>query len=314
MFANVTRFTIFLSIFVAILSLWDHPYLTYIKQYVVFIHELCHAIATLLTGGEVKNIQIHSNESGETIATVPGGNWSFLFIVSAGYVGTALLGGFLLFKGIKGEASRVTLILFALVVLILSIQYTKNSSLAYNIGFYSSIFLIGVSFLGKTISSIVLVFLGTSLSIYSIYDLSDFMENVHNTDAGILAYYLTGLNPENVERIPPSVVFLGHLIGIAWSLISIYLIYNFILKSFRSSYPVESEPNASLSGDSIDDNYNPPNENPLATGMFPGEITPEVLEWFLSKGLDLHGNPIQGPFNINYQEKIDGISPNSEMS
>jgi hypothetical protein len=41
--------------------------------------------------------------------------------------------------------------------------------------------------------------------------------------------------------------------------------------------------------------------------MFPGELTPEVIDWFLSKGLDLNGRPLSG-------ELVDGNQKDSEMS
>jgi hypothetical protein len=55
------------------------------------IHEFCHAIIALATGGSVQYIKVFTNGSGVT--PVSGG--SLLLIASAGYVGSAISGGWL---------------------------------------------------------------------------------------------------------------------------------------------------------------------------------------------------------------------------
>jgi hypothetical protein len=55
------------------------------------IHEFCHAIIALGTGGSVQYIKVFTNGSGVT--PVSGGN--LLLIASAGYVGSAISGGWL---------------------------------------------------------------------------------------------------------------------------------------------------------------------------------------------------------------------------
>jgi len=56
------------------------------------IHELCHAITAVGTGGSVDYIAVFADGSGVT--PVAGG--SMLFTASAGYVGAALVGGLLI--------------------------------------------------------------------------------------------------------------------------------------------------------------------------------------------------------------------------
>ncbi|EMO74048.1 peptidase M50B-like domain protein [Leptospira kirschneri str. 200801925] len=63
------RLTIFISIALTLFSFWDHHLVGYLKDFIVFIHEIGHAIAALLTGGSVHTIELHGNESGETIAS-----------------------------------------------------------------------------------------------------------------------------------------------------------------------------------------------------------------------------------------------------
>jgi hypothetical protein len=59
---------------------------------VTMVHELSHGLAALLTGGRFINFTIDTNTSG--LATTADG-WR-LFVIPAGYVGTALIGGLLL--------------------------------------------------------------------------------------------------------------------------------------------------------------------------------------------------------------------------
>ncbi|MCC5816004.1 MAG: M50 family metallopeptidase [Leptospira sp.] len=310
MSGRALQFTIFLSILLSLISFWDHPILSYTKEFVVLVHEICHAVAALITGGDVKNIVIHGNESGETIAIPPNVKGAFLFIVSAGYLGTAFIGGILLYKGFQGENTKTTLILFGIVVFFITMKYSKAGDLTYNIGIAWSVGILVSAFLGKRIASLILVFLGTSISLYSIYDLSDFSNQVQQTDAGILAYHLTGYNPNSGDSIPPSVMILGHLIAITWSLISIGTIYNFLIRSIHHAHGGQEVHTYPTEGQMREFGGFGDFANPETQQMFPGELTPEVIDWFLSKGLDLNGNPLE---DMN-RELVDGIQKDSEMS
>jgi hypothetical protein len=57
-----------------------------------FVHEWCHALVAIATGGQVERLQINADFSGETLIA---GGWS-LFVYSAGYVGAAIAGALLL--------------------------------------------------------------------------------------------------------------------------------------------------------------------------------------------------------------------------
>jgi hypothetical protein len=291
-------FTIFLAIVLSFISFWDHPLLNYTKEFVVLVHEICHAIAALLTGGEVRNITIHGDQSGHTIAIPSTLKGSFLFVVSAGYLGTALLGGILLYRGVTGVNTKSTLILFGIIVFLITMKYANVGNFTYTVGIAWSVGIIFVSFLGRQISSIFLVFLGTTFSLYSIYDLSDFTSSIHQTDAGILAYWLTGYNFQQHNAPPKSVLILGYLIAIAWSAIGIGFIYTFVMRGFFHPSEEHYEPFARDSDQMVPGEF---------SDMFPGELTPEVIDWFLSKGLDLNGRPLPG-------ELVDGNQKDSEMS
>ena len=62
------------------------------KLFGTFVHEWCHALVAITTGGDVTKLQIHNDLSGETYTR---GGW-MLLIASAGYVGAAVSGALLL--------------------------------------------------------------------------------------------------------------------------------------------------------------------------------------------------------------------------
>jgi hypothetical protein len=62
------------------------------KLFGTFVHEWCHALVAIATGGSVVQLQINGDLSGETFTR---GGWP-LFIASAGYTGAAIAGALLL--------------------------------------------------------------------------------------------------------------------------------------------------------------------------------------------------------------------------
>ncbi|PJZ71043.1 peptidase M50 [Leptospira perolatii] len=287
------RFALILSIVATLMSYWNHGWVSYLKDLVVLIHEAGHAIATLLTGGSVQTIELQNDESGQTTASLLDGKGPFVFVVSAGYLGCCLVGGLLLNRGFKGRLVKTSLLILGSAILLLTLKYTTSGGLAHRTGLGWGLFIFVSSFLPFGWNRIVTVFLGTSITLYSLYDLLDFTENVHHTDAGILAYWATGADPKLSP--PKSVLFLGYLIALLWSFFSVSIVF---LSLKRAVLPSERDPSPE-----------PLLEEPIL-GMgsvdspFPGEVTPEVMDWFLSRGLDLNGNPLQDQFRDF--EKLDG--------
>src|SRR4051812_29864841 len=77
---------------VVALVFWSTPLLVPFRLFVTVVHELGHAVATVLTGGQVTGIEISPGGGGLTL--VRGGN--FFVSVSAGYLGSSLFGAALL--------------------------------------------------------------------------------------------------------------------------------------------------------------------------------------------------------------------------
>lgn len=108
--------------FIAVWVLWDTPVVYPIKIFVVCLHELGHALAALLTGGQVVSIQIFPEEGGVTLTQ---GGWPFV-ILSAGYLGSLLAGGVLLYLSSRRRWGRGLMVGLAVLVALSTLFFFRN--------------------------------------------------------------------------------------------------------------------------------------------------------------------------------------------
>lgn len=209
---------------IIVLLFWDKNYLinnniyiiiqhflcdlfTPLKLYTTAIHEGWHALTTLLTGGEIREINLDLNGSGHVIST--GGN-NFI-IIPAGYIGSALTGALLIISVRIQIITKLLLLIISTSILYLNFIYINNYfSLAFISSIIMSIIIIYLIF--KTDSaSYLAIFLGTILAIDSFGDIKKIVFQIpYQTDAGILAKYL-------------KMEFLSIPIAIAFSIICMYI-------------------------------------------------------------------------------------------
>ena len=112
--------TIFL-VFLPFAQIITYPFLIFST----FIHETAHAIAALLTGGQVESLIVRTDGSGLTSTR---GGLRF-FVSSAGYIGTTLFGALLLILSHKERNVRPVLAgaaLFVLIITALFVGHTNN--------------------------------------------------------------------------------------------------------------------------------------------------------------------------------------------
>jgi hypothetical protein len=91
---------------------WD-TWLTWpIQLLVVFVHECGHALAAVLTGGEVRSLEVRSNLSGQarTVGGIP------FVILQAGYLASALFGAVLMVAATRPRSARNTLMVLAVLL------------------------------------------------------------------------------------------------------------------------------------------------------------------------------------------------------
>ena len=84
-----------LGIAVAALLLWDTFVVYPFRLFVVFLHEISHGIAAVLTGGSIVRIGLSFDEGGVCLTR---GGWRLL-ILNSGYLGSLLWGALFLLLG-----------------------------------------------------------------------------------------------------------------------------------------------------------------------------------------------------------------------
>lgn len=114
---------------------WDSPALWPLKLLVVMMHESGHALATLLAGGAVERITLAANESGACLAHHPTGTMAQVAVYSAGYVGSALAGAFLLLATFRFRLRRLVLAAACVGLAVMGVLYAGDSvTLAFCLG------------------------------------------------------------------------------------------------------------------------------------------------------------------------------------
>lgn len=168
--------------------LWDTLATRPVQLYVVFVHECGHAIAALLTGGEVRGMQISENLGGVT-STV--GGWP-LFILPAGYLAGAIFGGALILAASQPKNARHTLQALAVVTAGCALALVRplwGFALPFALLAAAAFWLIAAK-APKTAVELVVLYLATVSALYAVIDIKEDLlhPSVHRvTDATMLA-------------------------------------------------------------------------------------------------------------------------------
>lgn len=167
----------------------DSLLFTPISFYVTSVHEVCHAITTILTGGTVMELNLHN--SGGFVASSGG---IFPLISMSGYIGTAIIGATMLYCSKSETLINIYFTIFSITIILVNIIFINSY---FNIWFFSSVFisvliLISVKlhytrYIGVILSSIFAVDSFQDIRAYLLLKLVGF--NGSKTDAEILAEY-----------------------------------------------------------------------------------------------------------------------------
>lgn len=196
------------------LAFWDTPYVKPFKVFVVLIHEMCHAAATLVTGGEVVEVRVNWDESGH--ARSRGG--IFPIIASAGYVGSAFLGAFFIYVSLWPLMQRILLAVTGCLAIAMAVSYIPPGSIDFLFGVASGFLLLASAVVLPGVARWVATGVGVMLCLYSLHDFrTDLWQYTERTDAGILARHWDA-------------PILAYPIALIWALISVYAMY----RSMRS--------------------------------------------------------------------------------
>jgi len=168
-----------------VFALWSTPATIPLKIFVVFLHELSHVIATVLTGGEVLSLSVSADQGG--VVRSRGGNR--FITLSAGYLGSLLIGLALLLGALKTKIDKFLMMGCGVVLLLVAALYVRES-FALLFTCVTGIAMIAIGyFLNHDINDLILRLLGLSSMIYVPFDiLSDtILRSGARSDARMLA-------------------------------------------------------------------------------------------------------------------------------
>ena len=178
------------AILAVVFALWPFPVLLPLKILVVFLHEFSHAAAAWITGGAVEEISLNLQQGGHVISR--GG--SLFWIITAGYLGSLLLGSLLLALALQTRLDKAMVGGLGLVMVALALIYMRTP--------FAFLFCLGTGgafglvawFLDHRINDLVLRVIGLTSMIYVPYDIfSDtILRSQLQSDARIMAENIGG--------------------------------------------------------------------------------------------------------------------------
>lgn len=158
-----------LALTALIFALWQTPVVVPLKILIVFLHELSHALAAWLTGGSVEQISLSPQQGG--FAITRGGN--LFAILTAGYLGSLLIGAGLLLAALRSDADRAVTAALGAVMLLVTVLYVRDLFAATFCVLTGAALLAMARFLGHSANDMALRVIGLSSLIYVPYDIFD---------------------------------------------------------------------------------------------------------------------------------------------
>ena len=164
--------------------------MTPLKILIVFLHELSHAAATVLTGGDVVSLTISPNQGGMVISR--GG--SRFVTLSAGYLGSLSIGVVLLIAALRTSADRVVIAGLGVLTLLVTALYVRDAfALSFGVALGIGL-LVLARYFGHAVNDLALRVVGLTSMIYVPYDIfSDtILRSSLRSDARMLAEEVGG--------------------------------------------------------------------------------------------------------------------------
>ncbi|GGA15518.1 hypothetical protein GCM10011498_14810 [Amylibacter cionae] len=146
---------------------WRTPFLLPLRLLIVFFHEAAHAIATVLTGGSVVEFVINANESGHVLSR--GG--SRFMTLTAGYLGSLLIGALLFLLAVRTRWDRPALGLLGAMIGAVTLFYIRALfPLVFGVAIAAAFVAIAYA-LRPAYSDFLLRLIGATSMIYVPYDI-----------------------------------------------------------------------------------------------------------------------------------------------
>jgi hypothetical protein len=177
---------IFTAYFVGVWFLWNTPFVYPIKLFVVLLHEISHGLAAVLTGGGIQSIDVTPMQGG--VCHCGGGN-AFLTL-SAGYLGSLLWGGLMIWGSVKlgGRAHWLTAAIGVLAASVTMLFIRQPFALAFGLAFGAVLITLALK-TGAAANRAILMGLGMTSALYAVLDIkSDIIDRPEvMSDARMLA-------------------------------------------------------------------------------------------------------------------------------
>jgi len=200
----VRRLALPLAVALAALALWNTFVVYPFPVFVVFLHEISHGIAALLTGGRILAIGLTFNEGG--VCVTDGGD-RFL-ILNAGYLGSLFWGVLLLLLGARRARARGLVSLVGAFTLVVTVLYVRTIfGIVYGLATGTALLYVA-SKLSPRVSEVLLAAIGVVSCLYAVWDVA----------SDVLLRESAGSDASALALITP---FPAVLWGLAWVAVSI---------------------------------------------------------------------------------------------
>ena len=172
------------------LALWNSFVVYPFRIFVVFLHEISHGLAAVLTGGSIESIGLSFDEGG--VCRTRGG-FPFL-ILNAGYLGSLLWGALFLILGERRTRARGIVGLVGAFTLVVTLVYVRTL-FGFGYGLAAGLALLIVATkLKPAVSEVLLAAIGATSALYAVWDVASdvLLRYAPESDAAALAR-LTGV-------------------------------------------------------------------------------------------------------------------------
>ncbi len=187
--------------------LWSTPFVVPLKILIVFFHEASHAIATFVTGGEVVSLSVSPNQGGLVISRGGSRFWT----LTAGYLGSLLIGVGLLIAATRSRADRKIMAFCGVMMLVIAGLYVREIfALAFVIGTGIAM-LLSARYLGHNANDLILRLIGLTSMIYVPYDI--FSDTIARSDL-----------PSDARMLAEEFGGTPQIWGVLWIVISLIVI------------------------------------------------------------------------------------------
>lgn len=179
-----------LALAALIFALWRTPVVVPLKLLVVLLHEVSHGLAAVATGGSIESLTVTPNQGG--LAVTRGG--SRFWVLSAGYLGSLLIGLAVFAAALGSRADRVVLGLLGAAILgVAALHVREGFALAFCLA-TGGLMLAGARYLPRVAADLVLRVIGLASMIYVPYDILDdtILRSGERSDARLLAEEIGG--------------------------------------------------------------------------------------------------------------------------